>query len=89
MAAGELSPPALVAAVGGPLPGVRPARFTLGPSGLHLLTGQADGPVPVVPWASIALVGVLFPAMVPVVVAAEAAARRRKRLAEVLRVGGA
>ncbi|GAA2906500.1 hypothetical protein Acy02nite_74940 [Actinoplanes cyaneus] len=89
VAAGELLPLALVAAVVGPLLGVLFARVTLGPLALRLLTGQSENPVLVLPWLMIGVVGVLFLVMVVVVVSAEAAARRRRRLSEVLRVGGA
>ncbi|MFI1991684.1 FtsX-like permease family protein [Actinoplanes sp. NPDC020271] len=89
VAAGELLPLALVAAVAGPLLGALLARVTLGPLALRLLTGQSENPVLVLPWVLIGVVGVLFLVMVVVVVGAEAAARRRRRLSEVLRVGGA
>ncbi len=82
-------PLALVAAIAGPLLGALLARVTLGPLALRLLTGQSENPVLVLPWLMIAVVGVLFLLMVLVVVRAEAAARRRHRLSEVLRVGGA
>lgn len=89
VAVGELLPLALVAALGGPLLGALFARVTLGPLSLRLLTGQADDPVLILPWVLIAVVGVLFLVMVFVVVSAEASARRRRQLSEVLRVGGA
>lgn len=88
VAAGELLPLALTAAIAGPLLGALLARVTLGPLSLRLLTGQADNPALVLPWLMITLVGVLFLLMIIVVVTAEAAARRRRQLSEVLRVGG-
>jgi putative ABC transport system permease protein len=89
VAAGELLPLALVAALGGPALGVLLAVLTLGPLGLRLLTAQPGNPALVLPWAGMAVVVVAFPIMVAVVVRAEAAVRRRNRLSEVLRVGGA
>ncbi|MEV4293065.1 FtsX-like permease family protein [Nonomuraea bangladeshensis] len=85
VAAGELLPPVLVAAVGGPLLGVLLARLTSGSLALRLLTG-AD-PAPVVPWWALGLVAVVFLAAVAVVVPVESALRRRRRLSEVLRAG--
>ncbi|MGA5758872.1 FtsX-like permease family protein [Nonomuraea bangladeshensis] len=85
VAAGELLPPVLVAAVGGPLLGVLLARLTFGSLALRLLTG-AD-PAPVVPWWALGLVAVVFLAAVAVVVPVESALRRRRRLSEVLRAG--
>ncbi|MEV4706075.1 FtsX-like permease family protein [Actinoplanes sp. NPDC049316] len=89
VAAGELLPLALVAAVGGPALGVLLAVLTLGPLGLRLLTAQPGNPQLIVPWLSLAVVAVAFTVMVVAVVQAEAAVRRRNRLSEVLRVGGA
>ncbi|MEZ7125737.1 FtsX-like permease family protein [Nonomuraea sp. AD125B] len=85
VAAGELLPPVLVAAVGGPLLGVLLARLTFGSLALRLLTG--DDPAPAVPWWALGLVAVVFLAAVAVVVPVESALRRRRRLSEVLRAG--
>ncbi|MET9246249.1 FtsX-like permease family protein [Nonomuraea sp. NPDC003709] len=86
VAAGELLPPVVVAAVGGPLLGVLLARLTFGSLALRLLTG-AD-PALAVPWWGLGLVAVVFLAAVAVVVPVESALRRRRRLSEVLRAGG-
>ncbi|MEW1839810.1 FtsX-like permease family protein [Nonomuraea angiospora] len=85
VAAGELLPPVLVAAVGGPLLGVLLARLTFGSLALHLLTG-AD-PALALPWWELGLVAVVFLAAVAVMVPVESALRRRRRLSEVLRAG--
>jgi putative ABC transport system permease protein len=89
VAAAELLPLALIAAVGGPLLGVLLAYLTLGPLALRLLTSQPDSPALIPPWAEIMVIALAFPAMVAAVVAVESAVRRRRRLGEVLRVGGA
>ncbi|WP_433436790.1 FtsX-like permease family protein [Nonomuraea sp. CA-141351] len=89
IAAGELLPPVMVAAVGGPLLGVLLARLTLGSLALRLLTGQAADPALVLPWWQLGLVTVALPAAVAVVVPIESALRRRRRLSEVLRAGDA
>ncbi|MER6004895.1 FtsX-like permease family protein [Nonomuraea angiospora] len=86
VAAGELLPPVVVAAVGGPLLGVLLARLTFGSLALRLLTG-AD-PALALPWSGLGLVAVVFLAAVAVVVPVESALRRRRRLSEVLRAGG-
>ena len=88
MAAGELLPPVMVAAVGGPLLGVLLARLTLGPLELRLLTGQAADPALVLPWWALGLVGAVVLATAAVLVCHESALRRRQRLSDVLRVGG-
>jgi putative ABC transport system permease protein len=88
VAAGELLPVALVAAVGGPALGVLVAALTTGPLGLRLLTGQVAAPSTVLPWPWLAAVASVFLAAVPLLVQAESAIRRRYRLADVLRVGG-
>ncbi|MFB9474123.1 FtsX-like permease family protein [Nonomuraea salmonea] len=85
VAAGELLPPAMLAAVGGPLLGVLLAHLTFGSLSLHLLTGA--GPAPAPPWWGIGAVAVAFVVAVAVVVPVEAAVRRRRRLSEVLRAG--
>ncbi|WP_248959700.1 FtsX-like permease family protein [Sphaerisporangium perillae] len=87
VAAGELLPPVVVAAVGGPLLGVLLARLTLGSLGLRLLTGQPADPALVLPWWQLGLVTVALLAAVAVVVPIESALRRRRRLSEVLRAG--
>ncbi|MFC5833658.1 FtsX-like permease family protein [Nonomuraea insulae] len=87
VAAGELLPPVLVAAVGGPLLGVLLARPMLDSLALGLLTGQAAGPALVLPWWRLGLVAVALSAAVAVVVPIESALRRRRRLSEVLRAG--
>ncbi|GAA2577245.1 hypothetical protein GCM10010435_61760 [Winogradskya consettensis] len=89
VAAGELLPLALVAALGGPALGVLLAVLTLGPLGLRLLTAQPGNPVLVLPWVGLVVVVAAFLVMVVAVVRVEAAVRRRNRLSEVLRVGGA
>ncbi|MFF4623487.1 FtsX-like permease family protein [Nonomuraea jabiensis] len=85
VAAGELLPSVVVAAVGGPLLGVLLARLTFGSLALRLLTG-AD-PALALPWWGLGLVAVVFLAAVAVVVPVESALRRRRRLSEVLRAG--
>ncbi|MFK4041949.1 FtsX-like permease family protein [Nonomuraea wenchangensis] len=85
VAAGELLPPVVVAAVGGPLLGVLLARLTFGSLALRLLTGAE--PAPASPWWALGLVAVVFLAAVAVVVPVESALRRRRRLSEVLRAG--
>ncbi|MGW3349178.1 FtsX-like permease family protein [Nonomuraea rubra] len=85
VAAGELLPPVVVAAVGGPLLGVLLARLTFGSIELRLLTG-AD-PALALPWWRLGLVAVAFLAAVAVVVPVESALRRRRRISEVLRAG--
>ncbi|MGI5274229.1 hypothetical protein ACQEUU_34190 [Nonomuraea sp. CA-218870] len=85
VAAGELLPPVLVAAVGGPLLGVALAHLTFGSLALHLLTGTDPDPAP--PWWGLGLVAVVFLAGVAVVAPVESALRRRRRLGEVLRAG--
>jgi putative ABC transport system permease protein len=87
IAAGELLPPLLVTAVLGSLLGVLLARLTLGPFGLRLLTGQADPPAIVVPWALVGLVTAAFLVAVAMAVPVESALRRRRKLGEVLRAG--
>ncbi|MFC4533812.1 FtsX-like permease family protein [Sphaerisporangium dianthi] len=85
--AGELLPPVLVAAVGGPLLGVLLARLSLDSLALRLLTGQAADPALVLPWWRLGLVTVALPATVAALVPIESALRRRRRLSEVLRAG--
>ncbi|WP_433131013.1 FtsX-like permease family protein [Micromonospora sp. CA-240977] len=87
VAAGELLPPVVVAAVCGPLLGALLARLTLGPLDLRLLTGQATDPAAVLPWWLLGLVSVALLATAAAVVPVESALRRRDRLSEVLRAG--
>ncbi|MGW5556770.1 FtsX-like permease family protein [Micromonospora sp. NPDC003944] len=87
VAAGELLPPVVVAAVCGPLLGALLARLTLGPIDLRLLTGQVADPTAVLPWWLLGLVGVALVAAATTVVPVESALRRRDRLSEVLRAG--
>ncbi|MEU8254197.1 FtsX-like permease family protein [Micromonospora inaquosa] len=87
VAAGEVLPPVVVAAVCGPLLGALLARLTLGPLDLRLLTGQAADPAAVLPWWLLGLLSVALLAAATAVVPAESALRRRDRLSEVLRAG--
>ncbi|UWZ59838.1 ABC transporter permease [Dactylosporangium aurantiacum] len=87
IAAGELLPAVLLAAVGGPLLGALLARLTLGPLQLRLLTRQTVDPAVALPWGWLALLGGVLLAAVAVVVPVEAALRRRRQLGEVLRAG--
>jgi putative ABC transport system permease protein len=85
VAAGELLPSVLVAAVGGVLLGMVLVGALVAPLALRLVTGQSGDPGVVLPWwtvVPVALVG----AAVLVVVAVESSARRRERLGQVLRV---
>ena len=88
VAGGELLPPVLMAAVLGPLLGALLVRLTFGPLSLRLLTEQAEEPATAIPWWLLGLVPVVLLAGLIAVVAGEAAVRRRRRLADVLRVGG-
>lgn len=83
---GELLPPVLAAGLLGTGLGVVVAGLVRAPLELRLLTGQAEAPALVVPWA---VLGGLVPLVLAVlaVVAAESSARRRERLGQVLRVG--
>ncbi|MFC4589982.1 FtsX-like permease family protein [Sphaerisporangium corydalis] len=87
VAAGELLPPVLVAAVAGPLLGALLARLTLGPLALRLLTGQAADPALALSWWRLGLVAVALLVTVVAVVPIESRLRRRRRLSEVLRAG--
>lgn len=87
IAAGELLPAVLLAAVGGPLLGVLLARFTLGPLQLRLLTRQSGDPALALPWGWLALLSGVLLAAVAVMVPVETALRRRRQLGEVLRAG--
>lgn len=85
VAAGELLPPTLVAAVGGVLIGAVLVGALVAPLALRLVTGQVSDPGVVLPWWAFVPVGLLA-ATVLVVVAVESSARRRERLGQVLRV---
>lgn len=87
VAAGELLPPVLLAAVGGPLLGALLAWLVVGPLDLRLLTAQETAPALVVPWWSLAAVAAALLVALAVVVPAESALRRRQRMSEVLRAG--
>ncbi|MBU2665035.1 ABC transporter permease [Actinoplanes bogorensis] len=88
VAAGELVPATLFAAVLAPPLGALLAGLAAGPLGLRLLTRQASPPTTVTPWWTIEAVtlAVLVVALIGTV-AAESATRRRRRLGETLRVG--
>jgi putative ABC transport system permease protein len=88
VAAGELLPPVLVAAVGGPLLGLLLAHLTTGSLALRLLVGWDSDPPLTVPWWTLLALAVVFLAAVPVAGAAETSVRRRQGLGELLRVGG-
>lgn len=86
--AGELLPGTLLAAAGGAAAGVLLTALVVGPLSLRLVTGQPTDPAPVVTaWAATPLVVVLL--TVTALVVTESSSRRRERLGEVLRVGGA
>jgi putative ABC transport system permease protein len=87
VAAAELLPPVLLAAVGGPLLAVLLVRLTVGPLALQVLTGQTAVPRTIIPWWGIGLAAVVLLAVLAAVVTAEAALRRRRRLGDVLRAG--
>jgi putative ABC transport system permease protein len=87
VAAGELLPPVVLAAVGGPLLGVLLARLTLGPLALVVLTGQSADPAIVAPWWWLGLIAAAYVATIAAVVPIESIGRRRRRLGEVLRAG--
>jgi len=82
----ELLPGVLATVLPGLAVGVAVAAAVTGPLGLARLTGQAAPPVTVVPWQLVLLV---LPAVLAVggLVVAEARARRRVPLAQVLREG--
>jgi len=86
VAAGELLPAVMTAALAGPLLGVLLAGMTLGPLSLPRVTGQATDPALTPPWVWLGCVPVAFLAAVAVVVGVESA-RRRGRLATALRIG--
>jgi putative ABC transport system permease protein len=88
VAAAELLPPVLAAAIGGPLLALLLVRLTFGPLALRTLTGQTADPAPLIPWWLLGVVALGLLAALFAVVAAEAAVRRGRRLSDVLRVGG-
>lgn len=83
--AGELLPPVLLAALGGPLLGALAAWATLKPLSLRILTGAPDEPPLAVPWWAMAAAAATLLATALAVVLVE---RHRKGLADVLRAGG-
>ena len=87
VAAAELLPPVVLAALVGPLLAVLLVRLTVGPLALHVLTGQTAAPRSVIAWWGIGTAGAALLVMLGAVVAAEAALRRRRRLGDVLRAG--
>ncbi|BCJ47076.1 membrane protein [Actinoplanes ianthinogenes] len=89
VATAELLPLTLLAAAAGPLLGLLLAQLTLGPLGLRLLTAQTGDPSLILPWLGLAVIAAAFPAMLAALIPAESALRRRRRLSETLRVGGA
>ncbi|MEV7623798.1 ABC transporter permease [Actinoplanes sp. NPDC089786] len=86
VAAGELLPPVLLAAVGGPLLGVLLAYLTFGSLALRLLVGWDTDPATTVPWLPLGVLALVFVAAVPVAGFVEATLRRRQGLGELLRV---
>ncbi|MDP9795676.1 putative ABC transport system permease protein [Catenuloplanes nepalensis] len=88
VAAGELLPPALAAAITGPLLGLGLAWLTREALALRLLTGQAADPVLVPPWWQIAVLAAILLAAAALIPPIEAVVRRHRNLAETLRIGG-
>ncbi|MDY7083800.1 MAG: FtsX-like permease family protein [Actinomycetota bacterium] len=88
VAAGELMPPAVIAALCAPLLGALLAWSALGPLALRLLTEQATDPAVVTPWWQLtaATVAALLLTLTAIITA-EVVTRRRRRLSETLRVG--
>jgi putative ABC transport system permease protein len=87
VAATELLPPVVVAAIGGPLLALLMIRLTFGPLALRTLTGQTADPAAVIPWWIAGLEAGVLLATLAAVVVAESVLRRRRRLSDVLRVG--
>ncbi|MCC2335420.1 FtsX-like permease family protein [Cellulomonas wangsupingiae] len=86
--AGELLPGSLLASVGGAALGTALTAVVVGPLALRLVTGQPTDPTPALSlWA--AAPPLVVGLTVAVLVVAESSLRRRERLGEVLRVGGA
>ncbi|GAB2570090.1 hypothetical protein Aab01nite_06560 [Paractinoplanes abujensis] len=89
VAVGELLPPVVVAALVAPALGALLGWLTLGPLALRRLTAQATDPSPVTPWWPIVAVTVVaLLVTLLAIVTVEASTRRRRRLSDVLRVGG-
>ncbi|WP_033341344.1 FtsX-like permease family protein [Catenuloplanes japonicus] len=88
VAAGELLPPPLVAAIAGPVIGAVLALLTTESLSLRLLTAQDADPPLALPWWQIAVLAVVVIGAVAVVVPVESAVRRRRNLGEILRIGG-
>jgi putative ABC transport system permease protein len=88
VATGELLPPVALGALSGLGLGVLLAHATLGRLALRLITGQRADPALVVPWTS-GIPVLLLVLAVGAVVAIESSVRRRERLGEILRAGGA
>ncbi|MEV4348639.1 FtsX-like permease family protein, partial [Actinoplanes sp. NPDC049596] len=88
VAAAELLPPVLVAAVFGPLFALGLAGLTFGPLALRTLTAQTSDPATAVPWWLLGLLVLVLLGALLAVVTTEAAVRRHRRLGDVLRVGG-
>jgi putative ABC transport system permease protein len=88
VAAGELLPPVLAAAVFGPLLGLSVVWLGFGPLSLRLITGQSAAPATVVPWWALGALALVLLLALLVVVPAEGAVRRRQGLSDVLRTGG-
>ncbi|MFG1992328.1 FtsX-like permease family protein [Actinoplanes sp. NPDC048988] len=88
VAAAELSPPLVAAAICAPVVGVLLAWVSLDSLALRRVTGQTATPELVIPWWTIGVTTVVALAAVLIaVVAAESSARRRRGLGDVLRVG--
>lgn len=85
VAASEILTPVLFGALGGTGVGLLLALAALGPLGLRLLTGQAQDPSLVVPWAPVACTTLIFVLAVAVVVGVESSRRRPERLGRALR----
>ncbi|MBD8058211.1 hypothetical protein IC607_04410 [Cellulomonas sp. JH27-2] len=85
VAAAELLPATLVAALGGTLIGALVAGAVVAPLALRLVTGQSVDPHVVAPWW-LAVPAVLLVATVVAVVAGESSARRRESLGQALRI---
>jgi putative ABC transport system permease protein len=88
VAAGELLPPVVVAAVCGPLLGLALAHLTFTSLALRLLIAGETDPAVVAPWWAVGALAVVFVGSVAVVVSVESALRRRRGLSELLRAGG-
>ncbi|MFI5844212.1 FtsX-like permease family protein [Catenuloplanes sp. NPDC051500] len=88
VAAGELLPPVLAAAIAGPAVGVSLAYLALPSLSLRLLTAQAADPPLTLPWWQVIVLATVLLGAVAVVVPVESALRRRRNLGEILRIGG-